>query len=412
MEELIPRKRLGLSFKQACLHFDGPEIRSDKNVEKHYYKCRECKKEINGTKTSNLNEHLKHHKDLYSAICKDDSIKKTRIKLLLDCVEFIAVDGNPFSRLNGSGLLSMLEKTLNELQAAGQGVNLKDPHLPEVKQMLHEIAESVRRKISEELQNRLFSLMVDITTKRRRSILGVSVQFLDDGKHKIHSIGMLELKESHTGEYLAKVICTLLSEYGLKPQQVIAITTDNGANVVKMVRDIPTQSISIESYNQIAVNQESGVNINSCDDEIEFYLQNVPDYTDDQALNILFEGLDSDDENNESAIMNNGELMNSIVESWRNSDGYNFTVEGVRCAVHTLQLAIHEATSKLSKANRNVIDLCRRIARAIRTQSTDHELKLAGIKISIPHLDVITRWCSTYIMVCIYFRYINSFFLP
>ena len=413
MEQSNPSKRPRLNNSSAASYFEAPASRENaKGVLKEYYKCTKCKKEINGTKKSNLVKHIKTHEDLYSMICNDDHFEKKRLKLLLDCVEFVAVDGNAFSRLNGSGLLSMLETTLNELQAAGQGVNLKDPHFPEVKQMLHETAESIRRKISAELENRLFCLMVDITTKRRRSILGVSVQFIDNGKHKIRSIGMLELNESHTGEYLAKVICSLLSEYGLKPQQVIAITTDNGANVVKMVRDITAQIISMESRNQNAVHNECDEDIDSCDYEIESYLQNVPDITDEQALELLFDCVDSEDEINENDILENGALLNEMITNWQNPDGNICTVNGVRCAVHTLQLGIHDGTSKLSKANRNVIALCRRIAKTIRLQSTSHELKQAGIEFTVPHLDVTTRWCSTYVMVCMHTNHsdINSFF--
>lgn len=403
MERPNPRKRPRFNIACVISYFEAPVSRKDKkDVLKNYYKCKECGKEINGTKTSNLVEHIRHHEELYSKICNDDSSEKKRLKLLLDCVEFVAVDGNPFSRLNGSGLLSMLEKTLKELQAAGQGVNLTDPHLPEVKQVLHETAESIRRKISAELQNRLLCLMVDITTKRRRSILGISVQIIDNGKHKIRSIGMLELNESHTGEYLAKVICSLLSEYCVNPQQVIAITTDNGANVVKMVRDITAQIISVESCNQNTLHHECDEDIDPCDYEIESYLQNVPDITDEQALNILFEDVESDDEIDENAMMENDALLNEMITNWQNPEEINFTVNGVRCAVHTLQLGINDGTSKLSKRNQNVIDLCRRIAKTIRLQSTSHELKLAGIKFMVPHLDVTTRWCSTFIMVCIY----------
>lgn len=388
-----PNKRRKINITCVRLHFEAPESRIDKNgVEKLFYKCKECSKDINGTKPSNLDLHLQKHEEIYSKISDDDIIERKRLKLLLDCVEFIAVDGNPFSRLQGSGLLSMLEKTLKELEQAGRGVNLTRAELIEVKEMLHTTAENIREKIRGELKNRLFSLMIDITTKRRRSILGVSAQFIDNGKHVIRSIGMLELNESHTGEYLAKIICGLLIEYGVNPQQVISITTDNGANVVKMVRDMPTEMIALECCNQTQID----LNVAECDDEIDNYLQNVPEYSDEQALNILFEDIDSDDDQGGG---DNDELINAMVHNLQNEPDFAGIINGVRCVVHTLQLGIHDGLSSLSNANKNVISLCRRIAKTLRLASTAHELKSAGVNFNVPHLDVVTRWCSTYIMV-------------
>lgn len=404
MEQQNSNKRRRIDSVGILSYYEEPELRKNNaGVDKKFYKCKECKKDINGTKTSNLGEHLKHHGDLYSKICENDLIEKKRVKLLLDCVEFVAVDGNPFSKINGSGLLSMLEKTLNELSQAGRSVNLTDNNLREVKEMLHQTAENVRKKIRGELENRLFSLMVDITTKRRRSILGVSVQFIADGEHVIRSIGMLQLDESHTGEYLAKVVWELLSEYGVKTQQVIAITTDNGSNVIKMVRDMTTQMTSIENHHRT----ECGVNPEACDDdvEIENYLIDVPDYTDEQALSILFEeNCNSDDEVDENVSAQNDELLEVMISNLRNTNEQNGMdkVKSIRCGVHTLQLGIHDGISELSQANKNVISLCRRAAKTLRLKSTGYELKIAGIHFTLPHLDVATRWCSTYVMVNIF----------
>ena len=95
-----------------------------------------------------------------------------------------------------------------------------------------------REKIPTEVKNRVLSLMVDIVTKRGRSILGFSVQYVLNGKHTVRSIGMIELYESHTGVYLADVIVKRLKEFCIELHQVITITTDNGANVLKMIRDL------------------------------------------------------------------------------------------------------------------------------------------------------------------------------
>lgn len=202
----------------------------------------------------------------------DETIEHKRAKLLL---------GNEFNRLLDSGLILMIEKTLNELEEAGCPVNLKDPHLNEVKEVLAETAKNVAKKISEEVHGRPLSLLVDGTTKRRRSILGVSVQYIINEKHTTRSIGMILLKQSHTGEHLAKIICDLLLQFNIKPQQVISITTDNGSNVVKMVRDLSSHMAAVEKNSPCdeTMNPETAF----CDDDIEQYLEMVPECTEDEA---------------------------------------------------------------------------------------------------------------------------------
>lgn len=49
---------------------------------------------------------------------------------------------------------------------------------------------------------------------------------------------MIELTESHTALYLVNLLLELFKEFGIVEWQILCIITNNGANVVKMVRDI------------------------------------------------------------------------------------------------------------------------------------------------------------------------------
>lgn len=391
------RKRLNLNQCSRDYFEKVRDVIDAKGEKKIYYRCNTCNKELNGTTEGNLVKHLRNHPDILQNI-EDlgETIEKKRLKLLLDCVELVTVNGNAFNRLLDSGLLSILDKTLKELESAGKGVNLKDPNLPEVKQMLDETATSVKQKICDELIGRPLTLMVDGTTKRRRSILGVSVQFIKNGQHVIRSIGMVQLHESHTGEYLASVICNILSQYNIEPHQIIAITTDNGANVLKMVRDLSSQIVNAENEPSQAIDSD----IQYDDAEIENYLLNVPEMTDEQALEDIFD-MSSDDEDNQ----NHENLLNAVVRNVQReyNPGSNWNVEGIHCAVHTLQLCIKKALSKLDLSVKNAIGLCRCIAKFLRLNSTAHELNAKEINFTVPRLDVVTRWCSTYAMVVLHF---------
>jgi len=44
----------------------------------------------------------------------------------------------------------------------------------------------------------------------------------------IGTLGVIELYERHTGEYISQVFSTVLSQWGINVDQVIAIVTDNG----------------------------------------------------------------------------------------------------------------------------------------------------------------------------------------
>lgn len=109
----------------------------------------------------------------------------------------------------------------------------------------------------------------------------------------------------------------------------------------------------------------------------------------------MFESDDEDD-----AISRNQILLEAVATDVQINTGVIPEVQGIRCAAHTLQLCIRDAVQKLRSRIQNVITLCRRIAKTMKLTATAHELNQAGIEFNVPHLDVGTRWCSTYIMVC------------
>lgn len=71
-------------------------------------------------------------------------------------------------------------------------------------------------------------------------------------------------------------------------------------------------------------------------------------------------------------------------------------VNGVRCGLHILQLAVKAALKKLDSP---LIVACRTVCKELRKQSTVYKLRNYGITIKIPRLDVRTRWNSSSLMV-------------
>lgn len=71
-------------------------------------------------------------------------------------------------------------------------------------------------------------------------------------------------------------------------------------------------------------------------------------------------------------------------------------VNGVRCGIHILQLAVKAASKSLGSP---LICTSRTVCKILRKQSTIYKLRNHGINIKVPRLDVATRWNSMSLMV-------------
>lgn len=73
------------------------------------------------------------------------------------------------------------------------------------------------------------------------------------------------------------------------------------------------------------------------------------------------------------------------------------TILGVRCAAHTLQLAVNDALQNAAAGISSLIKKARKIVKKLRTQTFLYMLKKQNLK--KPIIDCPTRWCSTMIML-------------
>lgn len=302
----------------------------------------------------------------------------------------------------------MVKEKLDDLKSAGCGINLSHHKLAEVKEHLQKTAEQVQDEIRKEIQNQSLNLLVDIVIRQRRSICGFSIQYILNGELKIRSIGMIQLLRSHTGKYISEVIIKRLKEYGIDLKQIFTITTDNGANVLKMIRDIHDHlQVEINKVGQTATNDqiepiENDIANENADALIEELLSDETEITDDEAYQRLFEEVQFNEDN--STLLN---AMSTAIASF-GVDIWNIT--GINCAEHTLQLAIKDAVSKLPQEFENVIKLCRRVCAFLRLQSTSNVLDEIGVEYLVPRTENETRWGSMYLMVCSTFHYSIYFF--
>lgn len=223
------RQRKEASVGEKSLPFFHPPIKTIENGNTVIrYKCKLCLdvcSAINGTKIGNLDSHLQHkHASTYATLMNTkEPLQVKRLRILQNAVEIVSVNGRPFQSLLDSGYQKGISSKLKKLSQADMGIEFSNRNLSEVKTHLTNMAEKVRVKIKEEVKGRVMSLMVDIGTKKKRSILGIGVQYIINKRLTIRSLGMIELKESHTGKHLADVIIARLQSFNIDKRQILTI---------------------------------------------------------------------------------------------------------------------------------------------------------------------------------------------
>lgn len=412
------RKRDGTVTEKTLPYFEKIQTTNNSDSKNNDVKskkthvCKLCNNELNGTREWNLSSHLLNcHYDVYLEATSDikEPIPIKRLKLIQNCTEIVTINGRPFSYLHDSGFKSIIKDTLTELRDGKQPLNLSDSNLTEVKNHLSKTAEKIRNHIRCETKDRPLSLMCDIVTKHRRSILGISLQYSVNGQRKVRSIGMIELHESHTGVYLAKKIVERLHELGINLKQIITITTDNGSNMLKMVRDMEcclraeiNQGKQNQNENQsTSVQNRAPLNTNENEAEVDSAIDNflsetyATDEDDDAAIQQIITEID-DQMAVESHISLLGDVATEMINCGTNIE---WDITSINCAAHTLQLGIKDAMKRLEQRHHNVIRLCADACIFLRLKSTRNESEMADISYRLPRLENVTRWGSMYIMV-------------
>lgn len=206
------------------------------------FKCvvNDCHKILKGGKIWNLSVHLRNvHPKLYEEFvappCNKKYYKIKRLKFIQNCAEIIGINGRPFTALNDSGFRKIVENNLDELRQHDAGINMDDKNCTEIKQYIESVVVKLKNKIKIETKAKFVSLMVDIARKNDRSFLGLNVQYTIDDAVELKLLGMIELNQAHTSLYIKEVMQSCLRQYDISMDQVISITTDNGANMLAMI---------------------------------------------------------------------------------------------------------------------------------------------------------------------------------
>lgn len=209
--------------------------------------------------------------------------------------------------------------------------------------LIPKCAENIRSTVAAEVKAKLVCLKVDLTSTNNRHFLGINVQYIKTGKVTVRTLGVVELFCRHTSLNIKAEVLRILHLYGIYIDNIITFTTDNGTNMLKAAQllqeDDPAQREEVQ----------------------------VLEDMDDDALPEC-------------------ELP------------AKHTLQSIRCAAHTLQLAVDDAVKATPSLKwQELLDQARNLAKYLRTPTVARQVKREGHP--LPSLDVKTRWGSSYDML-------------
>lgn len=152
------------------------------------------------------------------------------IRLTNAILFMICKDTQPFQIVENEGFLNLMK-------AAAPLYKVPSRHT--IKRMLenrYEVTQNLFKNKIKGLSSNL-TLTTDIwtDTMQTRSFLGVTIHFYDEERMTSVTLGVYELAESHTAEYIGRMLLQTCQEWCIDPEKVSAVVTDGGANVVKAV---------------------------------------------------------------------------------------------------------------------------------------------------------------------------------
>lgn len=320
-------------------------------------------------------------------------VKISSKRVVNGCVEMVTKNGLPFSTMDMSGFVKILDPILDGLANVNQPLSINRNNIKKhVKNKANDTVEQIKR----EVKGRFVSIMMDIATRHNRSILGISVQYMLDDVIVIRTLGMDHITSRHTSDVLTDRVLAVLEKYGIELHQIFAITTDNGSNMVKtteLMNELhPVEAERrIESVLELLDESMAAVSVQQKSDDDES--------SDEDESEDIAKVYDANMKQMQDTIANI--IAGSMIRSF---------VNAVSCAAHTLQLGIGDAFSDDDFKSKNLlINKCKKLVKALRALNVlmfiDREKCLRPIK------PVNTRWNSVYTMVCTYREFCGTFFV-
>lgn len=247
------------------------------DVNRNISTCSLCKRKVRAgdSSTSNLFNHLHiHHRPQYllvkpSTVCPatnksqasststsnplSDAFQRAvpydphgqKSRTLTEAVTYcIAKDAMPFSTVEREGFRNMLKAFDSRYQPPSKSQMTK-VHIPK----LYDITSN---RVRDELKDiGFFSATTDMWSSHGMTpYLGYTVHHIDhEWNLKNHTLGTRFVPQDHNADILGIAMKELLKDWYLDPQNQVCVTTDNGANILKAIKDLEWQHLSCFGHN-------------------------------------------------------------------------------------------------------------------------------------------------------------------
>lgn len=344
---------------------------------------------------ANMSVAIRHLKNSHAKISKSIDCLKKKIqtdasipirtetnptKIWNAIIQMIIFGALPFAIVYSQGFRYLIKPYAEAFKRAGVFFSVNELN---VQSEIDDRATQIKKQISNETKGKMICLLIDIASRFNRSILGMNIAYWANGRINHRTIGMHTLKVSQTGQNLFDIVKDKLKEFGININQVFAVTTDNGSNLLKMSKLIKKE-LSHSDENSLIENDSD----TESDDEFG---------SDEQYNYDSQDGIPSDENFYDSDIFN-ADYFNDLLANLRSkfTCPYTSLFTGISCAAHGLHLVVNDAI-KTCPGISKTIDRCRDLANKLRTPKLRAELKKQRFKMAL--LDVKTRWSSLFYMV-------------
>ncbi|KAJ8719720.1 hypothetical protein PYW08_011895 [Mythimna loreyi] len=336
-------------------------------------KCLVCNKDLNSISGSNLMKHLKIHKTEFEEVStlninQKEAFQKSHNSeiLIKECTSLVTIHCRPLALLDDEAFQNIL--------AMIPDCNVKIGSR-KIRDCLIETAGTLRIEMAKELQDKLICIKVDIASLSLRSFMGINAQYLEQGNIVLKNLAMIELLDRHTSEHLKEQVLFVLQRFRIGLDNVYSFTTDNGANMLKMSRLMNERS-NAQNHDVPHVHASVSIDYPSIDEDGVIHEQSANHMEDVENISI---DSDSDlDYDADSEFDTNREdhftetLTSSLTMQFHENTTQQRNIAVVRCAAHTLQLAVLEACNNTEI--KEAISDARKIAKLLRTQKYAAEI--------------------------------------
>lgn len=170
-------------------------------------------------------------KELFHNIKSITNVEGNKHKKITESiVNFIIMDHKPFSVVEGKGFVKLLKDVVPLY---------KIPSRETIKKRIDEKYEAMSEAFKHYITGaENYCLTYDIWTEtmQNKSFVGITIHFLENSKLKSGSLGVFELFERHTAEYVQRRLYDIFNEWNISIDKVTAIVTDS--TVMKVNREM------------------------------------------------------------------------------------------------------------------------------------------------------------------------------